>query len=164
MIDNGYTFDFVSDRQLLDTRFEDNAIQTDSSGKYRGILVPAAQYITIETAERLLALAESGATVLVWKDLPRDVPGWLDQPGSGFINARAESVADKPSFRDAFARRRCLVPADGFYEWRRDGDDKIPHWFHPSAGAPVAFGCTRWSVRRAGRSRPGHDSSPYDTR
>ncbi|MBT3327123.1 MAG: SOS response-associated peptidase [Gemmatimonadales bacterium] len=68
------------------------------------------------------------------------VPGWLDQPGSGFINARSESVADKPSFREAFARRRCLVPADGFYEWRRDGDAKVPHWFHPSSASPVAFG------------------------
>ena len=46
------------------------------------------------------------------------------------INARAESVATKPSFREAFARRRCLVPVDGFYEWRREGSTKTPFWFH----------------------------------
>ena len=83
------------------------------------------------------------------------MPGWLDQPGSGFINARAESVADKPSFRDAFARRRCLVPVDGSYEWRRDGDAKIPHWFHPSAGSPVAFGGIWESWSRPGKE-PKH--------
>lgn len=67
------------------------------------------------------------------------VPAWTDEPRSGIVNARAESVAAKPSFREAFARRRCLVPADGFYEWRREGGAKIPWWFHPAQGGLVAF-------------------------
>ena len=67
------------------------------------------------------------------------VPGWADEPGSGIINARAESVADKPSFRDAFERRRCLVPADGFYEWRKEGSAKIPYWIHPRGGGLLSF-------------------------
>jgi len=71
------------------------------------------------------------------------VPGWMDEPGSGFINARAESVATKPSFREAYRRRRCLVPADGFYEWRRSsavqGGAKQPFWFHPREGGLVSF-------------------------
>jgi putative SOS response-associated peptidase YedK len=67
------------------------------------------------------------------------VPGWMDDPGGGFINARAESVATKPSFREAFERRRCLVPADGFYEWKRQAGAKIPHWFHPADEALLAF-------------------------
>jgi putative SOS response-associated peptidase YedK len=67
------------------------------------------------------------------------VPAWMDEPRSGIVNARAESVATKPSFREAFARRRCLVPADGFYEWKREGDAKIPWWFHPPRGGVVAF-------------------------
>lgn len=45
------------------------------------------------------------------------IPGWRDEPGKGLFNARSESVHEKPSFREAFERRRCLVPADGFYEW-----------------------------------------------
>jgi len=67
------------------------------------------------------------------------VPGWVAEPGPGIINARAESAADKPSFREAFERRRCLVPADGFYEWRREAGASIPHWIHPGAGGLIAF-------------------------
>ena len=80
------------------------------------------------------------------------VPGWVDDPGSGFINARAESVSTKPSFREAFRRRRCLVPADGFYEWRRDETGKQPFWIHPAAGGVIAFAglWERWS-------RPGEE-------
>lgn len=58
------------------------------------------------------------------------VPSWADDPGTSFINARAESVAEKPSFREAFRKRRCLLPADGFYEWKREGGRKQPYWFH----------------------------------
>lgn len=56
------------------------------------------------------------------------VPFWAKDPsiGSRMINARAESVADKPAFKRLFASRRCLVAADGFYEWRRDGEGKKP--------------------------------------
>jgi len=71
------------------------------------------------------------------------VPAWMDEPGTGFANARAESVASKPSFREAYRRRRCLVPADGFYEWRRpsraDGGVKQPFWFHPPDGGLVSL-------------------------
>ena len=60
------------------------------------------------------------------------IPSWSKQPGKAFINARAETVAHTPSFRDSFARRRCLIPADGFFEWRKDGAAKTPFWFHTS--------------------------------
>ena len=78
------------------------------------------------------------------------VPGWVAEPGAGIVNARSESVADKPSFREAFERRRCLVPADGFYEWRKEGGARIPHWIHPRDGGLIAFAgiWERWS--RAG--------------
>jgi putative SOS response-associated peptidase YedK len=55
------------------------------------------------------------------------------------INARIESIESKPVFRDALARKRCLVPADGFYEWRRDGKHKQPFWLHPQPRRVIAF-------------------------
>ena len=55
------------------------------------------------------------------------VPSWADDDSGGLINARAESVAEKPSFREAYERRRCLVPADGFYEWVEIEDGKQPY-------------------------------------
>lgn len=70
------------------------------------------------------------------------VPHWADDPavGSRHINARAESAADKPAFRDAFARHRCLIPADGFYEWRTGPDGaKVPHYVTAADGGLLAF-------------------------
>ena len=56
------------------------------------------------------------------------------------FNARAETIRQRPTFRDAFAHRRCLVPANGFYEWRKDpSGSRVPMWFHRSDGTPVAF-------------------------
>jgi putative SOS response-associated peptidase YedK len=54
------------------------------------------------------------------------IPRWAKDPaiGSRMINARCETVAEKPSFKDAFQKRRCLIPADGFYEWRKPADKK----------------------------------------
>jgi putative SOS response-associated peptidase YedK len=50
--------------------------------------------------------------------------------GSRLINARSETVAEKPSFRSALRRRRCIVPADGFFEWKKNDDKKTPCWVH----------------------------------
>jgi len=55
------------------------------------------------------------------------VPSWADDDSGGLINARAESVDEKPSFQAAYERRRCLVPADGFYEWVETDDGTQPH-------------------------------------
>jgi len=62
------------------------------------------------------------------------VPGWAKDTTIGYklINARAETIAEKPSFRDAFRYRRCLVPASGFYEWDRRSTPRLPYYFHPS--------------------------------
>lgn len=69
------------------------------------------------------------------------IPAWAKDPtiGSKMINARAETAADKPAFRGPFQRRRCLVPADGFYEWRKAGKAKVPVRFTRADGAPFAF-------------------------
>lgn len=67
------------------------------------------------------------------------VPDWQDEPGAGFINARSETVQDKRSFREAFARRRCLLPADGFYEWKTERGVKTPFLFRPAKGGVISF-------------------------
>jgi putative SOS response-associated peptidase YedK len=72
------------------------------------------------------------------------VPHWAKDPSSGarMINARAEGVADRPAFRAAFAKRRCLVPADGFYEWRASAAPKAPKQPYTIAlcdGSPMAL-------------------------
>lgn len=69
------------------------------------------------------------------------VPYWAAEPGIGnrMINARSETVADKPAFRDSFRRRRCLVPADGFFEWRSTPSSKQPYLFRLTGGGPFAF-------------------------
>ena len=70
------------------------------------------------------------------------VPRWAKdlRIGSKMINARAETVATKNSFRSAFAKRRCLVAADGFYEWKRlDPKTKQPMYIHRTDGDPLAF-------------------------
>lgn len=72
------------------------------------------------------------------------VPSWAKDPGIGnkLINARSETVTDKASFRSAAARRRCIVPADGYYEWQRldaGGKNKQPYYLHPEGGAPLGL-------------------------
>lgn len=79
------------------------------------------------------------------------VPGWARDPGSMNqpINARGESVESKPMFRDAFRKRRCLIPADGFYEWKQTAHGKQPWRIERADGAPFAFAglWDRWQGR-----------------
>lgn len=69
------------------------------------------------------------------------LPSWVKDPAafSLLINARGESVCDKPAFRNAMKRRRCLIPADGFYEWQAAGPRKQPFYVRARSGAPLAF-------------------------
>ena len=69
------------------------------------------------------------------------IPPWADDPqiGSRMINARSETAPEKPSFRRAFRERRCLIPADGFYEWQRTNGAKQPFYIHMEDGRPFAF-------------------------
>ena len=71
------------------------------------------------------------------------VPSWVKEikPGKPLINARGETVLEKPSFRNAMKRRRCLVPADGYYEWSgEEGKPKTPHHVQRTDRALFAFG------------------------
>ncbi|RQG94465.1 SOS response-associated peptidase [Natrarchaeobius chitinivorans] len=68
------------------------------------------------------------------------VPEWADDPTGGLINARAETLDEKPSFREAYERRRCLVPADGFYEWVETGEGETrPYRVAFDDGRPFAM-------------------------
>ena len=106
------------------------------------------------------------------------IPSWAREAsiGSRMINARAETVAEKPSFRTALRRRRCLVLADGFYEWRRTGAGKRPMRITMASGEPFAFAglwytwrdpknetitsCTIITTRANDMLRPIHDRMP----
>ncbi|MDA8336987.1 MAG: SOS response-associated peptidase [Peptococcaceae bacterium] len=103
------------------------------------------------------------------------VPGWArpGQSGHPLINARAETVIQKPSFREAFRHRRCLVPADGWYEWQRTAGGKIPYRLVCGAGLFALAGiwnpgrndgepstCAVLTTAAAGGILPIHDRMP----
>ncbi len=98
-----------------------------------------AAVVRSENGERRLSLLRWGL-----------IPPWAKDVNIGhrLINARAETAAVKPAFRAAFAKRRCLVPADGFYEWRREGVVRQPWPITRRDGAPMAFAglWERWQV------------------
>jgi putative SOS response-associated peptidase YedK len=69
------------------------------------------------------------------------IPSWAKDPSIGYkmFNARAETIAEKPSFKNAFQKRRCLIVADGFYEWQKIGRMKKPFYFSLKSGQPFGF-------------------------
>jgi putative SOS response-associated peptidase YedK len=68
------------------------------------------------------------------------IPHWTtSRKPTGFVNARAETAPEKPAFRDPFRRRRCLVPADGFFEWKTVGKKKRPYFFRPAGGGLFVY-------------------------
>lgn len=81
------------------------------------------------------------------------IPHWAEDKsiGSRLINARAETAADKPAFRHSFENRRCLIAADGFIEWKRQGKQKQPFWMQLADGGPFGFAglWTRWRDEEA---------------
>ncbi len=91
------------------------------------------------------------------------VPFWADDPriGNKMINARAETVATKNAFRKPFRKQRCIVPADGFYEWTSDGKTKQPWYIQRTDGEPLAF-AGLWETWRPRDTEP-RDTEPRDT-
>ncbi len=83
------------------------------------------------------ASGKTGMGLYVWGL----IPFWAKDPSIGkrLINARAETLAEKPSFKNAYAKRRCLIPADGFYEWKKEGPKKVPYAFCLKSGGPMFF-------------------------
>jgi hypothetical protein len=97
--------------------------------------------------DRLEAVEEGRELALLRWGL---IPAWAKDPaiGNRMINARVETVAEKPSFRRAFKERRCLIPADGFYEWQKTNGGKQPYHLKMRDGRPFAFAglwvCSFW--------------------
>ncbi|CAB4881848.1 unannotated protein [freshwater metagenome] len=119
--------------------------------------VPVAQRWNIAPGQQVLALTSGengrpGGESLRWGLLPawaKEAPG-----GRLLINARAETVAEKPSFRDALLRHRCLIPADGFYEWQPcSAGPKQPYWITRADHAPFAF-AGLWATWRSDHGGP----------
>lgn len=112
-----------------------------------GLVHPRPRYNIAPTQEVPIVREAEGApsaAVMRWGL----VPFWADDPaiGNRMINARAETAPEKPAFRTAFRRGRCLVPADGFYEWRNEDGRKVPFRIHlESDGVFTMAGlCDRW--------------------
>jgi putative SOS response-associated peptidase YedK len=86
------------------------------------------------------------------------VPHWAKdvKVGVRMLNARSETAAEKPAYREAFEHRRCLVLADGFYEWQREGKRRKPHWFHFADRRPFALAglWARWRPKGEPEAEP----------
>ena len=106
--------------------------QTNDDYRPSWNIAPTAPILVVraEAHERL-------ASVMSWGFTFRNRSGG----GSSrpLFNARSETLAQRPAFRTAFAERRCLIPANGFYEWRSDGGKKAPMWIHRADERPFAF-------------------------
>ena len=111
-----FEFEFDSDTEAVSQRYN---------------IAPTQQVLTVVGGE------SRQARFMRWGLIPR----WAKEASTGrpLINARAETVAEKPSFRDSLKRRRCLVLADGFYEWQKRGDTKRPMRIVMRSGEPFAF-------------------------
>ena len=100
--------------------------------------LPFEARYNIAPSQSVLTIGDFGAglegRLLTWGL----IPSWSTH-GKGFINARAETLEEKPSFSESFRLRRCLIPADGFFEWKRTGREKRPFYFQVNDEMPFAF-------------------------
>ena len=138
-------YNLISNLTVLGERFQFDATQLTLESAYN--VAPTQDVLTV------VGDAPRRAGFMRWGL----IPFWAENGsiGSRMINARAETVADKPSFRDSFRRRRCLVLADGFYEWQRTPSGKRPMRVAMRSGEPFAFAGI-WSMWKdpAGNSIP----------
>ena len=106
------------------------AAPLDAAPRYN--IAPASEVLIVRAAD-----GARDAAQVRWGLVPR----WAKDPsiGTRLNNARAESIAEKPAFRDAYRRRRCLVPASGFYEWKAENGRKQPYYIYPSQGELFAL-------------------------
>lgn len=140
-----------SDPAELGRVFHVDRIATDPLPPRYNVAPTSEIYAVIERDDRALGRMRWGF-----------IPHWATEPSPRApINARVETADRRPMFRDAFIRRRCIVPADGFYEWQRLDPDRPgsrrrsrPYYLHDPSGRPLAF-AGLWSVWR-----PAADAEP----
>lgn len=120
------------DPRLLRIRFDlDPSVPIAETARFN--IAPTDPVLSIRRRED--GVREPGR--LRWGLMPGQ---WAAKKGGRpLINARAETLATQPAFAESFRERRCLIPADGFYEWRVDEDGKQPVWIHRGDGNPFAF-------------------------
>jgi putative SOS response-associated peptidase YedK len=112
---------------------EPQAFRRDDGGHERYNIAPSQEIAAVRRHE-------AGGREAAWLRWGL-VPSWADDAaiGNRMINARSETAATKPAFREAFRRRRCLVAADGFYEWKRGAKPKQPYYIRLVEDGPFAF-------------------------
>lgn len=123
-------FTLTADLEQLEERFSFHASPLSLTPRYN--IAPSQAVLSIIRDE-----AGTRGGLLRWGL----IPSWAKDAdiGNRMINARAETVAEKPSFRRALQKRRCLIVADGFYEWRQEGKKKTPIFITLPSQAPFAF-------------------------
>lgn len=131
-------FTLTSDLDRLEERFAFRAAASSYAPRYN--IAPTQPVLAVIDAE------ERRAELLRWGL----IPSWAKEASIGdrMINARAETVAEKPSFRRALQKRRCLVLADGFYEWKKEGKKKTPMYIALKPHEPFGF-AGLWETWRA---------------
>ena len=140
----GRLFQSLTRQQILTFYTLPDAIQRlDPQPRYNG--APTQEFVLCrldENGERSLALLRWGL-----------VPSWAKDAGIGarLINARAETVRDKPAFRSAFRARRCLIPANGWFEWKRSGATRQPYFLALEDRSPASFAALWEQWGRDGR-------------
>jgi putative SOS response-associated peptidase YedK len=126
--------------EILAETFGVDAEHTRERAEARYNICPTQEAVVVRRAED----GHRELTALRWGL----VPFWAEDPviGNRMINARAETVADKPAFRTSFKKRRCLVLADGYYEWKKEPGGKQPYWIHRPDGGLLALAglWSRW--------------------
>ncbi len=118
------------------------AVDINTIAKTFGVApsVEAAPRYNIAPTQEVVSILSNGTAHLEWLQWGL-IPSWAKDAsiGSKMINARAETLAEKPSFKRLLRSRRCLVPADGFYEWKKERSGKTPMYITLKDGGPFAF-------------------------
>ena len=147
-------FTLCTDLQTLQARFQFGGLGSSLERHYN--IAPTQEVLVVRGDE-----GERSAGLMRWGL----VPSWAEGPSprQSMINARGEEMAVKPAFRDALVHRRCLVLANGFYEWRRQGSARLPVYFTLKSEEPFAF-AGLWEKRQSAGGAWTHSCTIVTTR